>query len=504
MDGDKPPIDDTTGMEVNASKVRDSALESGLDGVHPFDALHAIGGGRMWPIAFSAEPRRMAICWGPMISAMVSAGVGAETKRGEEPLVHGREQTSVKATVGMLMRLRLRGGAPDSHADIQSIREMWEAIEDRKMEDVLRLLERGVSSLVESYSLVEYAERGIRDDMPTDMMVKEQTTLAMLKQPVHARAIFHTAQAELHRNEACQRREEAGAAAEEYAIHSETLEALGGTRKPTHWRPLEDTRRAVNAAAAATAAAATAAAQQAALVGGELELQGRANRAAAEAKDAADAARKLAKTTDPVEEPPKLPDHLLTKQLPELAMKKTSENARAFIWTAPLSGAMRDDPENARTAITSLVQQQFKGLKDGQLDIQFDTTKGYVHVVTGHTKEQGCKAGFVKGFAKLCNTDVAHIYANSVGSGDPGVSGSSAFAVLKGRLCDSSLAKTIDERGVQFSGKRLMLPQKCSPGADFFERLTKQYLPNLLLEVSGFRENTQGKYVQDAKRQKSS
>eukprot|EP00966_Prymnesium_polylepis_P193408 4483035-Prymnesium_polylepis.1 len=45
---------------------------------------------------------------------------------------------------------------------------------------------------------------------------------------------------------------------------------------------------------------------------------------------------------------------LLTKQLPELAMKKTSENARAFIWTAPLSSAMRDDPENARTAITSL------------------------------------------------------------------------------------------------------------------------------------------------------
>ena len=196
---------------------------------------------------------------------------------------------------------------------------------------------------------------------------------------------------------------------------------------------------------------------------------------------------------------------LLTKQLPELAMKKTSENARAFIWTAPLSSAMRDDPENARTAITSLVQQQFKGLKDGQLYIQFDTTKGYVHVVTGHTKEQGCKAGFVKGFAKLCNTDVAHIYANSVGSGDPGVSGSSAFAVLKGRLCDSSLAKTIDERGVQFSGKRLMLPQKCSPGADFFERLTKQHLPNLLVvEVCGFRKNTQGKYVQDAKRQKTS
>eukprot|EP00966_Prymnesium_polylepis_P003585 81772-Prymnesium_polylepis.1 len=81
---------------------------------------------------------------------------------------------------------------------------MWEAIADRKMEDVLRLLERGVSSLVESYSLVEYAESGIRDDMPTDMMVKEQTILAMLKQPVHARAIFHTAQAELHRNEACQ------------------------------------------------------------------------------------------------------------------------------------------------------------------------------------------------------------------------------------------------------------------------------------------------------------
>ena len=52
---------------------------------------------------------------------------------------------------------------------------MRDAIADRQVQDVLRIIEEG--TIAEGSYPIEYAESGTRDDMPRDRMLKEHTII---------------------------------------------------------------------------------------------------------------------------------------------------------------------------------------------------------------------------------------------------------------------------------------------------------------------------------------
>jgi len=229
----------------------------------------------------------------------------------------------------------------------------------------------------------------------------------------------------------------------------------------------------------------------------------RVSRAVIEAQNAATEAQDLVeKTKPPAPPPPRLPANRLTPPLPPLTMvyPGPARNAMAWLWTAPLSDAMRADERGAREQIKTLVKKQFPNV-NGQLHIAIDVRMRLVHVVTGHKKEQRCQITFIKGFAQLCgamlpNKEIVGVYAQMTSAGDPDVSADCAFNALKERVCDTSLTKAISTaNGVQFTRRQLGLPQRPQPGADFFDTLDKTYLPSLALEANGFRQNTQGTWT---------
>jgi len=409
-------------------------------------------------------------------------------------------------------------GTGSSFEEMREFQAMREAIQDHQVAVVLRLLERGVAPQV------AYVEEGIRDDMPRDLMLKEQTILAMSQHPDVARASFYAFETERFRNEALDRRDEARTAAGKHAELADEPEESRSTYE------LSGCARDVKAAADAAAAAAKAAPVEAermrkfvhdaraaiaadaddrwkaanlrALEAKLQELEVRVNQAVIEAKDAADEAQALVeKTKPPAPPPPRLPAHMMTPPLPQLTVAYPGSlgNAKGWLWTAPLPDAMRADEEGAREQIKTLAEKQFPNM-NGKLYIAIDVSMRLVHVVTGHEKAQCCKITFIKRFAQLCgamrNKEIVGVYAQKTSQGDADVSADCAFNALKERVCDTSLTKAISTaNGVQFTRRQFRLPQKPQPGANFFDTLAHTYLPHLALKANGFRKNTQGTYT---------
>ena len=183
----------------------------------------------------------------------------------------------------------------------------------------------------------------------------------------------------------------------------------------------------------------------------------------------------------------------LTSAYRMVKLKKAFQGSRlAYLYTCSWPEQRHDEADALRKAVEELAHNSFTTLDGKKLHITFDTDQSVVHIVTGHYPKARPLQKFADGLKRLCSyEDVAcTCHINHCGQGDSLAFDVGPFACLVQRLKDRNLVKTVTDDGVQFKPRPGWNPsatKSLSWNDTFFEKLAKEYLPQLQREASGMK-----------------